>query len=58
MKIPACTTRCIMARAKVNDVIEKKGHPSIEAVLVDGDGDIESYYSYITTLYAVTRIFY
>ena len=29
-----------MARAKVNDVIEKKGHPSIEAVLVDGDGDI------------------
>ena len=42
----------------MNDVIEKKGHPSIEAVLVDGDGDIESYYSYITTLYAVTRIFY
>ena len=41
----------------MNDVIEKKGHPSIEAVLVDGDGDI-SYYSYITTLYAVTRIFY
>ena len=45
-----------MARAKANGVIEKKGDPSIEADLVDRDSDTS--YSYITTLYAVTRISY
>lgn len=57
MKIPAWTTRSVMARVKVNEGTEEKGHPSIGVILDDCDSDRRSY-SYITALYAVTRIFY